>query len=174
MRPNVIREKLDAGEPTLSTHVHSVWPSEIEALGRRAWCFTEDLREVTRTADLAQSIADACGPVHIVAHFAGAQLRRAAVEMTPDDWERVLAVNLTAPYFLSCRLAERMLAFLARSPLRERFGKLVEGHPTLFAHKTNSVADAWGVNVRTGYRRRRGFAPLIAGFTSSSHEFPIL
>lgn len=33
MRPNVIREKLDAGEPTLSTHIHSVWPSEIEALG---------------------------------------------------------------------------------------------------------------------------------------------
>ena len=33
MRPNVIREKLDAGEPTLSTHIHSVWPAEIEALG---------------------------------------------------------------------------------------------------------------------------------------------
>jgi len=33
MRPNVIRQKLDAGEPTLSTHVHGVWPSEIEALG---------------------------------------------------------------------------------------------------------------------------------------------
>ena len=84
--------------------------AEVEAVGRTAWCFTEDLSEVNRTADLAQSIADVCGPVHIVAHFAGAQLRRAAVEMTPDDWERVLAVNLTAPYFLSCRLAERMLA----------------------------------------------------------------
>ena len=33
MRSNPIREKLDAGEPTLSTHVHGVWPSEIEALG---------------------------------------------------------------------------------------------------------------------------------------------
>ena len=30
--------------------------------------------------------------------------------MTPNDWEHALAVNLTAPYFLSCRLAERMLA----------------------------------------------------------------
>ena len=32
-KPNVIREKLNAGEPTLSTHIHSVWPAEIEALG---------------------------------------------------------------------------------------------------------------------------------------------
>lgn len=33
MRPNILRQKLEAGEPTLSTHIHSVWPSEIEALG---------------------------------------------------------------------------------------------------------------------------------------------
>lgn len=32
-RRNVLREKLSAGEPTLSTHVLSVWPAEIEALG---------------------------------------------------------------------------------------------------------------------------------------------
>ena len=33
MRTNLIRQKLEAGEPTLSTHIHSVWPSEVEALG---------------------------------------------------------------------------------------------------------------------------------------------
>ena len=33
MRPNLIRQKLDAGEPTLSTHIHSVWPSVVEVLG---------------------------------------------------------------------------------------------------------------------------------------------
>jgi len=32
-RPNIIRQKLEAGEPTLSTHIHSVWPAEVEALG---------------------------------------------------------------------------------------------------------------------------------------------
>lgn len=30
---NIIREKLEAGEPTLSTHIHSTWPSAIEAIG---------------------------------------------------------------------------------------------------------------------------------------------
>ena len=33
MRPNVLREKLNAGEPTVSTHIHSTWPSVVEALG---------------------------------------------------------------------------------------------------------------------------------------------
>jgi 4-hydroxy-2-oxoheptanedioate aldolase len=33
MRPNILRQKLEAGTPTLSTHIHSVWPAEIEAIG---------------------------------------------------------------------------------------------------------------------------------------------
>ena len=33
MRPNILREKLDSGKPTVSTHIHSVWPKVIEALG---------------------------------------------------------------------------------------------------------------------------------------------
>ena len=33
MRPNRLREKLDAGEPTLSTHILSAWPSVVEAIG---------------------------------------------------------------------------------------------------------------------------------------------
>ena len=33
MRPNLLREKLNAGEPTVSTHIHSVWPSVVEAIG---------------------------------------------------------------------------------------------------------------------------------------------
>lgn len=33
MKPNRIREKLDAGEPTIGTRVHSPWPAVIEAIG---------------------------------------------------------------------------------------------------------------------------------------------
>lgn len=82
----------------------------VRAIGRNAWCITEDLSDMHRVATLARSIEQQCGTVHIVVHFAGAQLRRAAIEVTPEDWERVLAVNLATPYLLSCRLAERMQA----------------------------------------------------------------
>ena len=33
MRPNKLREKLTAGEPTVSTHIHTTWPSIVEAIG---------------------------------------------------------------------------------------------------------------------------------------------
>ena len=33
LKPNLIRQKLRSEEPTLSTHIHSVWPAEIEAIG---------------------------------------------------------------------------------------------------------------------------------------------
>ncbi len=33
MRANKLRGKLEAGEPTVSTHIHSTWPSVVEALG---------------------------------------------------------------------------------------------------------------------------------------------
>ena len=33
MKPNIIREKLDAGEPTIGTRIHSSWPAIVEAIG---------------------------------------------------------------------------------------------------------------------------------------------
>lgn len=33
MKPNKLREKLTAGEPTVSTHIHTTWPSIVEAIG---------------------------------------------------------------------------------------------------------------------------------------------
>lgn len=84
--------------------------TEIRALGRKAWCVPADLSDVHGTSALATAIEAQCGPVHIVAHFAGVQLRRPAVSVTPEEWNRVLAVNLTVPFFLSCRLGERMLS----------------------------------------------------------------
>jgi 4-hydroxy-2-oxoheptanedioate aldolase len=33
MRPNILREKLNAGESTISTHIHGAWPAVVEAIG---------------------------------------------------------------------------------------------------------------------------------------------
>ena len=84
--------------------------ADIQTLGRASWCIPADLTNIHRAGDLARTIEERCGAIHIVVHFAGTQLRRAAVDVGPDDWDRVLAVNLGTPYFLSCRLAEQMKA----------------------------------------------------------------
>ena len=36
MRPNKLRELLKANKPTLSTHIHTTWPSVVEAIGHTA------------------------------------------------------------------------------------------------------------------------------------------
>ncbi len=41
------------------------------------------------------------GPVDILLHSAGHQRRGAAVDLDHADWEQILAVNLTGPFFLS-------------------------------------------------------------------------
>src|SRR6266478_8881802 len=33
MRPNKLRELLKSNKPTLSTHIHTTWPSVVEAIG---------------------------------------------------------------------------------------------------------------------------------------------
>jgi len=33
MKPNLLRQKLNAGQPTIGTRVHNIWPSIVEALG---------------------------------------------------------------------------------------------------------------------------------------------
>ena len=33
MKPNLLRQKLDQGLPTIGTRLHNIWPSVVEALG---------------------------------------------------------------------------------------------------------------------------------------------
>ena len=37
MRPNKLRELLKSNKPTLSTHIHTTWPSVVEAIGHITW-----------------------------------------------------------------------------------------------------------------------------------------
>ena len=40
MRPNKLRELLKSNKPTLSTHIHTTWPSVVEAIGHITWGYT--------------------------------------------------------------------------------------------------------------------------------------
>jgi NAD(P)-dependent dehydrogenase (short-subunit alcohol dehydrogenase family) len=49
------------------------------------------------------------GWLDIVVHSAGIQRRAPAVDFVPEDWDEVLAVNLTAPFRLSQEIAKRQI-----------------------------------------------------------------
>lgn len=54
--------------------------------------------------------AEASGPIDIVVHCAGTTHRSSAVDFPAEEWERVIAVNLTAPFAISQELGRRQLA----------------------------------------------------------------
>ena len=53
---------------------------------------------VTLSPLLAAAIAEASGGIDILVNGAGTTVRRMIAEMSPEDWDRVIAVNLTGAF----------------------------------------------------------------------------
>ena len=68
-----------------------------------------DLSEVAGIAAWVADIWSEVGPIEIVVHSAGQQRRAGAVDVELDDWDRILTVNLTAPFFLSREVGNRQI-----------------------------------------------------------------
>ena len=60
-----------------------------------------DLAERGAVHQLAERIAAVFGPPDILVHAAGLNTREGADDVTPEGWDATLAINLTAPFFLS-------------------------------------------------------------------------
>jgi 2-dehydro-3-deoxy-D-gluconate 5-dehydrogenase len=69
-----------------------------------------DLRATADLAQLVDTIEAKVGDVFGIVHAAGVQLRKPAVDVTPDDWRTLEQVNLEAPFFLSAAVAKRQQA----------------------------------------------------------------
>ncbi len=85
--------------------------SEIVAAGGEAMAFQADISDEQQVRKLFQSAIDAWGSVDILVNNAGIQVDAAFVDMTLDQWQKVIDVNLTG-HFLCAREAARV--FLRR------------------------------------------------------------
>jgi NAD(P)-dependent dehydrogenase (short-subunit alcohol dehydrogenase family) len=84
--------------------------AEIRRRGPRASGFRMD---VTGGADIDRAMTEietALGPVDILVNNAGITLEKKTVEVTDDEWEQVLATNLTSMFRLARRVAPGMIA----------------------------------------------------------------
>ncbi|TDD45585.1 SDR family oxidoreductase [Nonomuraea terrae] len=92
----VARRPAELDEAVARLRGHGVTASRISAdLGVR-----DDVRRVCETA----------GEIDILVNDAGNNIRKPMAELTDDDYERTLAVNLTAPYLLGRHHGPRMAA----------------------------------------------------------------
>ena len=81
---------------------------ELKANGREVSQIDIDLADVSATEELARTVS-ARQPVDILVNNAGVIDRGASVDVTIDSWNRVLSVNLHAPFILSQAFGERMI-----------------------------------------------------------------
>ena len=78
----------------------------VRGLGADAVALTGD---VSSEADVA-ALADTAGTADVLVNNAGVSLLRPAEETTPDDWRRVIDINLTGPFLLCRAFGPGMLA----------------------------------------------------------------
>ncbi len=100
-----------AGADVIIHHGHSPEEAretrdEIEALGRRAWILASDLSQPAEASQLI-SRANELSPIYALVNSAAIFEPLSLSETTLPEWERHLAVNLTAPFLLSQAFAKQ-------------------------------------------------------------------
>lgn len=83
--------------------------AEIEGLGRRTVAFQADLEDPAQVETVIPRALEAMGRVDILVNNAGLIVRKPAIEVTADDWHRVIQVNLHAVFRLCQDAARDML-----------------------------------------------------------------
>lgn len=126
---------------------------EIESLGRRALPLELDVRDTEGIRRMAAEAVDFYGQIDILVNNAGCNVRKWAVDVTPEDWDLVLDTNLRGTFFVAQAVARTMIP--------RRYGRIINiGSVTCVAgyaglapycasrggvkQLTMSLADDWG------------------------------
>ncbi|QFU07752.1 Gluconate 5-dehydrogenase [Rhodobacteraceae bacterium THAF1] len=124
---------------------------QAEAVGETA-AVTADLSDLDAIPKLARQVAQPFGAPDIVIHAAGLNTRETASDVTREGWEATLALNLSAPFFLSQALVPamqgkswgRIVNFASLQSYRAFAGGIAYGASKGgVAQMTRAMAEAW-------------------------------
>jgi short-subunit dehydrogenase len=83
--------------------------SELQREGARAKAVPADLLDVAQRAGLIAAAEEAVGPIDILVNNAGLETTARVVDVRDDELERILEVNLVAPFVLTRAVVPGML-----------------------------------------------------------------
>ncbi|WP_431776445.1 3-oxoacyl-ACP reductase family protein [Streptomyces cucumeris] len=81
---------------------------QIKALGRRAWAVRADSADAQAVRDAVNGAADTFGRLDILVNNAGVGALGPVGELSQEDVDRVLAVNVRAPFLMAQAALERL------------------------------------------------------------------
>jgi NAD(P)-dependent dehydrogenase (short-subunit alcohol dehydrogenase family) len=84
--------------------------AEIGALGGRAWAHAADVTREDSVDALFAAAAEREGRIDVLVNNAGIAIRRPAVDLSLDDWDKVVAVNMTGMFLCARSVARHMIA----------------------------------------------------------------
>ncbi|MBL8906413.1 MAG: glucose 1-dehydrogenase [Rhizobiales bacterium] len=84
--------------------------AEIAGQGGRACADAADVSDEAAVENLFANVASEAGGIDILVNNAGMAIRKPSVELPRDDWEKVMAVNMTGVFLCSRIAARHMIA----------------------------------------------------------------
>jgi NAD(P)-dependent dehydrogenase (short-subunit alcohol dehydrogenase family) len=77
--------------------------------GRRAVPIVADVTDAAQVREMAARAESELGKVDILVNSAGVNLRKPALDFTPEEWQRVIDINLTGPFLCAQAVGRGML-----------------------------------------------------------------
>ena len=136
--------------------------------GANAAIVVADVADRDGIETLAETIAQPFGAPDIVVHAAGINTRQAADDVTPEGWDKTVALNLSAPFFLSQALVSnmktkgwgRIVNFASLQTTRAFPGGVAYGASKAgIGQLTRAMAEAWSPHGITANAIGPGFFP---------------
>lgn len=82
----------------------------VRSLGKEAKAFQADVARVTRVKKVFAEIREEFGRVDVLVNNAGVTLGKPALEVTEEEWDRVIATNLKGAFFAAQAAGREMMA----------------------------------------------------------------
>jgi NAD(P)-dependent dehydrogenase (short-subunit alcohol dehydrogenase family) len=128
---------------------------EVREIGRDVFPHELDVRSYDSVQTMVEDTHRHFGKIDILVNNAGCNVRKPAVDVTPEDWNMVLETNLRGPFFMAQAVARKMIP--------RRYGRIINigsvtsvfGYAALAPYcasrggirqLTMSLADDWGIH----------------------------
>lgn len=82
---------------------------EFTALGLQAWAYQVDIGQPTQIQQMVDAVVAHYGQINILVNNAGVVQTKPLMDVTPDDWDRVITINQRGTFFCTQAVAAQMI-----------------------------------------------------------------